>query len=299
MLVHWIAVGQRVDLEVKKLSQYLPQRQIFFLALCLPHYNTMNEPSRSRGVAGRCAKCRHNMTVIEMFETASKGRSFTKRAASGSAQTVSWLFRFFMKLFLVAFFVCMGLFVGGFLQFSNKVTGYVQPADIEAADAIAVLTGGSSRIEAALDLLAEGKGKRLLITGVNAATRMEDIKARSSVDSALFSCCVDMESIAVDTIGNAVETAKWVDQFKYSSLIVVTSSYHMPRSIVEFKRNMPDTVLTPYPVLLDSINRDDWWHNAKTLRFMLSEYLKFLGARSRDYLNPQTFDALRSNMLAT
>src|SRR5689334_20168952 len=38
-----------------------------------------------------------------------------------------------------------------------------------SADGIVVLTGGSSRVADAIELLSEGRGKRLLITGVHRA----------------------------------------------------------------------------------------------------------------------------------
>ena len=69
--------------------------------------------------------------------------------------------------------------------------------------------------------------------------------------------------------------------------------------MVEFRRQMDGVDLTPYPVSLESINKDEWWKNATTLRFMVNEYLKYLGARARDYIRPQTFDALRSSMFGS
>src|SRR5262249_26265695 len=44
------------------------------------------------------------------------------------------------------------------------------------ADGIVVLTGGSSRVADAIELLSEGRGKRLLITGVHRATTSAEIK---------------------------------------------------------------------------------------------------------------------------
>ena len=204
-----------------------------------------------------------------------------------------------MKLLLIAIFVVAGLFIGGFLQFTSKVSNAVQPANVEAADAIVVLTGGSTRIETALELLAQQKGQKLLISGVNPETKEADIQAMHSDRAELFDCCVEVEQVAADTIGNATETAKWAEQNNYDSLIIVTSAYHMPRSMVEFRRQMEGVKLVPYPVPLDSINKDEWWKNTTTLRFMVNEYLKYLGARARDYVQPQTLDALRGNMLGT
>ncbi len=235
------------------------------------------------------------MTGIEFPKTNNKP-SVARRAVRGSGKLTSWLFRTVMKLLLIVIFVGAGIFVGGFLQFTSKVSDTVQPIDVEPADAIVALTGGSTRIATALELLSQKKGQRLLISGVNTDTQTADIQAMHPTKSDLFDCCVDLERIAADTIGNAEESAKWAKQNDYQSLIIVTSAYHMPRSLLEYRRQMGDVELAPYAVPLDSINNEEWWKNATTLRFMVNEYLKYIGARARDYINPQTFDALRGNM---
>ena len=238
------------------------------------------------------------MPEIEYPESTKKA-SLGRRAVRGSGRLGSWIFRTLMKLVLIILFITIGLFVGGFLQFTNKVTDAVQPADIEPAQAIVALTGGSTRIATALELLQQKKGERLLISGVNEDTLKSDIAAMHTDKAELFACCVDVERRAVDTIGNARETARWMKENGYKSLIIVTSAYHMPRSMVEFQRQLEGVTLVPYPVPLDSINKEEWWKNATTLRFMVNEYLKYLGARARDYIRPQTFDALRGNMFGT
>ena len=230
------------------------------------------------------------------YPKSSKKPSLGRRAVRGGGRLGSWVFRFVMKLFLVALFIVSGLLIGGFLQFTNKVTDAVIPADIEPAEAIVALTGGSTRIATALDLLAQKKGQRLLISGVNEDTLKSDIAAMHTDKAELFECCVDVERLAVDTIGNARETATWLKANGYKSLILVTSAYHMPRSMLEFRRQMEGVQLVPYPVPLESINKEEWWKNASTLRFMVNEYLKYLGARARDYIRPQTYDALRGEM---
>ncbi len=225
--------------------------------------------------------------------------SLGRRAVRGGGRLTSWAFRSAMKLSLIVIFIAGGLFIGGFLKFTNKISNAVQPANISPADAIVVLTGGSTRIATALDLLEQKKGQKLLISGVNRGTKAADIQAMHPDKAGLFSCCVDLERVATDTIGNARESAKWVDQNGYQSLIIVTSAYHMPRSMLEFHRQMKGTKLISYPVPLDSINRDEWWKNADTLRFMVNEYMKYIGARLRDHIPVQTIDAVRGSMFGS
>ncbi len=168
-------------------------------------------------------------------------------------------------------------FVAGFAAFVLAV-GRPAPADPHA-DGIVVLTGAGARIDGAVQLLAEGRADRLLISGVNPMVS-EGALART-LDAArrpLLSCCVDLDREAEDTIGNARATGRWALQRGYRSLIVVTSDYHMPRSLAEMAGAMPGALLVPYPIT------DAAAHpvlRPATLRVLVSEYVKYLGARVR------------------
>src|SRR5262249_47080387 len=78
------------------------------------------------------------------------------------------------------------------------------------ADGIVVLTGGSSRVADAIELLSEGRGKRLLITGVHRGTTTAEIARLAPAYERLIACCVDLDHSAINTVGNAVETKRWV-----------------------------------------------------------------------------------------
>jgi uncharacterized SAM-binding protein YcdF (DUF218 family) len=149
------------------------------------------------------------------------------------------------------------------------------------ADGIVVLTGGTSRVSDALELLSSGRGKRLLITGVNPTTTTGDI-AREVVDyNKWLGCCVDLDYSAQNTLGNAVQARRWALAHNFQSLIVVTSAYHMPRALAELAHQLPDAALIPYPVVPDRLRIEPWWSNGATTRLVLSEYLKYLAAKVR------------------
>ena len=173
----------------------------------------------------------------------------------------------------------------GFVGFLSQLRGAeVKPA--RNADGIVVLTGGSSRVSDAMELLAGGYGKRLLISGVHPTNAASDI-SRSLPDNsppdnqAWLSCCVDLDRSAVNTRSNAAETRRWAHDRGFKSLIVVTSNYHMPRAIVELSHAMPEIALIPFAVVGDKWRDEPWWTSGTTLRLLLSEYAKYVAAEVR------------------
>lgn len=172
------------------------------------------------------------------------------------------------------------LFIIGFLVFANGIDRE-QSEPQQSADGIAVLTGGVSRIDRAMALLAAGKAKRVLITGVNRTTTVDELKQLASRGDQYFTCCVDIDKEARNTIDNATETSEWVALHRYRSIIVVTSNYHMPRALAELARVMPGVTLIPYSVVDNNVHLDRWWTYPGTTRLLLSEYQKYLPALAR------------------
>jgi len=171
-------------------------------------------------------------------------------------------------------------FIGGFVVFASSTARYA-PAVGERADGIVVLTGAAHRLSEASRLLAEGQGKRLLISGANRMATRHDLYRTSGLDKTLFNCCVDIGYAAHDTVGNAEETKAWAAEHRFSRLIIVTSRYHMPRSLIEVRRAMPMAVLIPYPVVSRNFRTERWWMHAATARLLFTEYVKFLPSAAR------------------
>jgi uncharacterized SAM-binding protein YcdF (DUF218 family) len=171
-------------------------------------------------------------------------------------------------------------FVGGFVIFASSIARY-SPSVGERADGIVVLTGGEHRLNEATRLLADGRGRRLLISGANRMATRQDLYRNSSVSMALFNCCVDIGYAAHDTVGNAEETKAWASAHGFSKLIIVTSRYHMPRGLTELSRAMPMAVLIPYPVVSRNFQTEQWWMHAATVRLLFTEYVKFLPSAAR------------------
>lgn len=167
----------------------------------------------------------------------------------------------------------LALWLGGLVWFANRLPEPVTAAPEMRVDGIVVLTGGNGRIQAGLASLKAGTGKRLLISGVNRDLATETIRRAIGGDDSLFDCCIDLGREALDTGGNADETATWAALHGYRTLQVVTAANHMPRSLVEFHRRMPDLDLVPHPVA----------DEARPSRLAV-EYTKYLAALLRDRL---------------
>lgn len=176
--------------------------------------------------------------------------------------------------------VAVAVGIGGFLHFAAMVAD-LEPTGQETAEGIVALTGGRDRIHGAVDLLKAGRGQRLLITGVHHQTRPEDLRRQSEADQPLFSCCVDLGFQAATTVGNAQEAAAWTRARGFRSLIIVTSAYHMPRSLTEFAETMPGVTLVPYPVRHTDLDLAHWYLSAETAKLLILEYLKYTVSRAR------------------
>ena len=179
----------------------------------------------------------------------------------------------------------------GLFAFADRVRNLTPADDPARADAIVALTGPSAeRVNVAVRLLEQGKGRRLLISGVNREVRRQELRALTPGSNRLFNCCVDLGFEAEDTSGNAREIAAWAETKGYDSLIVVTSDYHMPRSLVEIRSAAPGVTLTPYAVSTPSLDDTRWWKAAVTARRMTLEYMKYLAALTRAGVHKLTGD---------
>ena len=169
------------------------------------------------------------------------------------------------------------VFAGGFGIFATHVSSLSTPDNPSKADAIIVLTGGQSRL---MDLLKADKGERLLISGVHPSATRRQLQLATGSDTALFNR-VDIDRAALDTIGNAVESAKWVQNHAYQRVILVTNNYHMPRSLLELGRLLPRATLDPYPVVNTRLDKGNWLAKPEALRVLFIEYNKYLLALAR------------------
>jgi len=169
--------------------------------------------------------------------------------------------------------VLVVMWVAGFAWFL-RTTFTESPPPPPQADGIVAFTGGAGRVEAALRLLAEGRARQLLISGVGGAVEFGALAHLAGVDPHLGSR-VTLGRAAASTRGNAAETADWAEANDVRSLIVVTAGYHMPRALAELGRVLPDVMLYPMPVQPPAL-RDG--KEPAMLRLLAEEYTKWLAA---------------------
>lgn len=174
------------------------------------------------------------------------------------------------------------LWIGGFLWFLAAMPAEAPDASPEA-DAIVVLTGGSRRVPVAVSLLLDGRARALLVTGVNdivgpPAFRAAMAESGLTVDPQTMACCIALGYGAHDTIGNAEEAAAWMKAGGYRSMILVTSTYHMARSAMEFHAAMPEVEIYEHPVRPAPPGLDDWWTSPDSRLLMFSEFVKYQAA---------------------
>ncbi|MGE4350827.1 MAG: YdcF family protein [Bdellovibrionales bacterium] len=178
--------------------------------------------------------------------------------------------------------VLLAVWLAGFFLFVGRVTAYIEPVideEIVSTDAIIVLTGGSERIDAGLSLLRAGKAKKLFVSGVYPSVTMKTLMNKKNVPKDLMECCVVLGRSADNTIGNAYETRDFMAKEGYKTLRLVTSHYHMPRSLYLFDHMMPDVRIYLYPVSSDAVALRSWWRSPGTLSLLAYEYSKYLYVR--------------------
>ncbi|MEP3045378.1 MAG: YdcF family protein [Roseibium sp.] len=167
-----------------------------------------------------------------------------------------------------------------FVIFAHRIATSEVPKTANA-DAIVVLTGGQARVTEAVRLLEEGLASRLLISGVHPGTTRQQLAAVTASPMPLEKKTVDLDRVALNTAGNAAETASWVRKNEFSSLLVVTSAYHLPRAAAELSGALPDVSLIGYPVFSKDLKLDAWYAEPATMKLLLREYVKYIVARLR------------------
>jgi len=172
------------------------------------------------------------------------------------------------------------VWVGGLVWFVDSSLSLATDR-MTATDAIVVLTGGRLRLEAGLDLLGAGMAQKLFISGVNPRVERGQLLRTLAPVSDLDGGRIVLGHDAENTLGNARETAGWMRLEGYRSLRLVTSWYHMERSLLEFEREMPGIAIVADPVFAGHAEPEPWSARLDVALLTVGEYNKYLAALAR------------------
>ena len=174
------------------------------------------------------------------------------------------------------------IWVAGLFAFASTIPTDVSDPDAKT-DAIVVLTGGSGRLRAGLDLLMTNHADQLFVSGVYRGVDVDQLLKVQKQRPEQIENRISLGD-AINTRENARETAEWMRANDLSSLRLVTAAYHMPRSLLEFEDALVDVKITPHPVFPDHVKQSKWWAFPGTLALTVTEYNKFLLAWTRQSL---------------
>jgi len=177
-----------------------------------------------------------------------------------------------MKTIALLCLAAILLWAGGYVVFCLYTLSLKPQQPERITDSVIVLTGGRNRIEEGLRLFAEGRARHLFITGVYPDVKESDITQMWEGETALPPCCISLDHNAVSTVQNAKETYRWIKDYKYTTVRLVTANYHMPRALGEFHKYLPGITIIPHPIMQPGFEA----FTDKFYDFTFKEYHKFL-----------------------
>lgn len=190
-----------------------------------------------------------------------------------------WMWRA-VRWVLITFTIMVSMWVAALVSYVYSIPK--EPTnDTASTDAIVVLTGGSLRIARGFELLDKGVAKTLFISGVAEDATLEELMNTHNASSKVRALAskepvIILDRVANSTRSNAAQTAQWVHDRGIRSIRLVTANYHMRRSVMEFRRLMPDVTIIADPVFPENFHLEGWWRDRVSRELALSEFHKFM-----------------------
>ena len=197
------------------------------------------------------------------------------------------LFRIF-KIFFI--FLLTSMFTLFFIELNNfkkNILSLTKYNNIESPN-IVILTGGANRIKDGLKIIEDFKNSKninykILVSGTGMGFTKSSLKKKlgPNFNSQLIQCCIDLDGVSKNTLTNASETFKWTNKNDIKEFILITSNYHMPRAILEFKNVMPNLKIYTYAITPKKHDIENWLSSYQTFSLVFTEYCKFIIAGLR------------------
>lgn len=181
------------------------------------------------------------------------------------------------------YFIFITIFVFSYFSFdfySFYNNNFLSQNKIKISPNMVVLTGGSNRIKQTLNLFLfnHNENHNLLISGAGKGfskkTLLKLIK-KTPENLKILNCCITVENQSTDTYSNAIESYKWIKKNNFKSITLITSDYHMPRALMEFKQQLNDIRITPLSL------KSELSDPVSNFKVNLFEYLKFKATKLR------------------
>ena len=194
------------------------------------------------------------------------------------------IFKIFFIFLLISastvFFVELNNFKENILSFSKK--------NNNQSPNIVILTGGTNRIKDGLKIIKDFKipkiiKYKILVSGTGIGFTKLSLKKKlgPNFNTYLIQCCIELDNISKNTFTNASETFKWTRKNDIKEFILITSNYHMPRAILEFKSVMPNLKIYTHAITPKKHNIKNWLSSYQTFSLVLTEYCKYIIASLR------------------
>ena len=197
------------------------------------------------------------------------------------------LLRVFKLLFFISIISITPILFINLFYFKETILSFKKHDNIKSSN-IVILTGGTNRIKDGLKII-QGFNKskktnfKILVSGTGKGFTKSSLinKIDQNFSLNLIECCIDLDSVSKNTYTNAIETSRWVNKNNINKFILITSNYHMPRAILEFKNIMPNKKIYTFPITPRKHNIDEWLSSYQTFNLIFKEFCKYIFATVR------------------
>ena len=197
----------------------------------------------------------------------------------------------FLRIFKIFFiFLLTSMLTLFFIElnsFKKNILSLTKYNKIESPN-IVILTGGANRIKDGLKIIENFQNSKninykILVSGTGMGFTKSSLKKKlgPNFNSQLIQCCIDLDGVSKNTLTNASETFKWTSKNDIKEFILITSNYHMPRAILEFKNVMPNLKIYTYAITPKKHDIKNWLSSYQTFSLVFTEYCKFIIAGLR------------------
>lgn len=190
------------------------------------------------------------------------------------------------KAIIIFVGIVVALIVGisAFLAPDSLMECSTSPSELEGcsrADAIVVVSGGdtSSRTQTGINLYENGWAPKLIFSGAaydKSGPSNAEVMQRQALEQGVPAADISIDRLSENTAENAKNTASILRSEQRKKVIVVTSRYHMKRTLLEFRANAPQVEFRGHPAAADNQWSVWWWTTPYGWYLAVSELIKIM-----------------------